>query len=295
MSKKILITGTNSGFGRLFVETLLKGGHTVVAAMRDVEGRNAEAAGALRDAGAHVVEIDVTDDASVEAGVAAAIEAAGGIDVLINNAGFGVAGLQEAFTADDWKRVFEVNLFGVQRMTRAALPTMRKQGSGLVMFVSSLLGRFVLPFFGPYNASKWALEALAENYRVELGALGIDSVVVEPGGFGTGFLHAAGTPSDEARLADLGEYAHAPQQFVEGFETNLVGDDAPDPQMVADAVARLVDTPAGSRAFRTTVDGLGMNTFIDSLNEAGEQTMQGIYNAFEMGPMLELKTGAESV
>ena len=289
MSKKILITGTNSGFGRMFVETLLEGGHTVVAAMRDIEGRNAEPAAALREAGAHVVEIDVTDEASVEAGVAAGIEAAGGLDVLINNAGFGVAGLQEAFTVEDWQRVFDVNLFGVQRMTRAALPTMRAQGSGLIMFVSSLLGRFVLPFFGPYNASKFALEAMAENYRVELGALGIDTAVVEPGGFGTGFLDGMAKPSDTAREAEIGDYANAPQEFVTGFETNLDGDEAPNPQMVADAVAALVDTPAGSRAFRTTVDGLGMDAFINQFNEAGEQMMRGIYGAFEMGPMLELK------
>lgn len=290
MGKKILITGTNSGFGRMFVETLLAKGHTVVGAMRDVDGRNQQAANDLREAGAHVVEIDVTDEGSVEAGVAAAIEAAGGLDVLINNAGFGVAGLQETFTVDDWKRVFEVNLFGVQRMTRAALPTLRSQGSGVVMFVSSLLGRFVLPFLGPYNASKWALEAMAENYRVELGALGIESLVVEPGGFGTGFLDGMGTPSDDARIAEIGAYANAPQEFVTGFEQNLDGDEAPDPQMVADAVAALVDMPAGERPFRTTVDGLGMNTFIDQLNETGEQTMQGIYGAFEMGDMLKLKT-----
>ena len=290
MGKKILITGTNSGFGRMFVETLLTGGHTVVAAMRDVDGRNKEPADALRAAGAHVVEIDVTDEASVEAGVSAGIEAAGGLDVLINNAGFGVAGLQETFTVDDWKRVFEVNLFGVQRMTRAALPTRRAQGSGLVMFVSSLLGRFVLPFLGPYNASKWALEAMAENYRVELGALGIESAIVEPGGDGTGFLDGMGKPSDEARIAQLGAYANAPQEFVTGFEQNLVGDTAPDPQTVADAVAQLVDQAAGERPFRTTVDGLGMDAFINPFNEAGEQMMQGIYGAFEMGQMLDVKT-----
>lgn len=289
MAKKILITGTNSGFGRMFTETLLSKGHTVIAAMRDVEGRNAEAAAALREAGAHVVEIDVTDEASVEAGVAAGIEAAGGLDVLVNNAGFGVSGLQEAFTADDWKQVFDVNVFGVQRMTRAALPAMREQGSGLVMFVSSLLGRFVLPFMGPYNASKWALEGMAETYRVELNALGIDTAVVEPGGFGTGFMDGLADPSDKARLEQLGDYAGAPQAFVEGFEQNLTGDDAPDPQRVADAVAALVETPAGERAFRTTVDGLGMDAFIDPHNASGQKMMQSIYEAFDMAPMLELQ------
>ncbi|MDF1702349.1 MAG: SDR family oxidoreductase [Planctomycetota bacterium] len=290
MAKKILITGTNSGFGRMFADTLLKNGHTVIAAMRDVEGRNAKPASELRAAGAHVVEIDVTDEASVEAGVAAGIEAAGGLDVLINNAGFGVVGLQETFTTDDWQRVFDVNVFGVQRMTRAALPAMRAQGSGLVMFVSSLLGRFVLPFLGPYNSSKWALEAMAENYRVELSALGIETAIVEPGAFGTGFLDGLMEPSDTDRVAQMGPYGMAPAQFVTGFEQHLAGEEAPSPQMVADATAALVDTPAGERPFRTTVDGLGMNGFIDPLNAAGDQATRGIYEAFEMSDMLKLKT-----
>ena len=114
-------------------------------------------------------EIDVTDEASVESGVASATKQAGGLDVVVNNAGVGVLGLQETFDVDDWKKLFDVNVFGVQRVNRAVLPHMRERGSGLIIFVSSLLGRMTIPFYGPYNASKWALEALAEDLLTATG------------------------------------------------------------------------------------------------------------------------------
>ena len=116
MSKKILITGASAGFGKMTTETLLEKGHTVVASMRNADGRNKEIADQLRSAGASIVEIDVSDDSSVEQGVKAANEAVGGLDVVVNNAGVGVLGLQEAFTPEDWRRLFEINVFGVQRV-----------------------------------------------------------------------------------------------------------------------------------------------------------------------------------
>ena len=289
MPKKVLITGTSSGFGKLIANTLLQNGQTVVASMRDIEGRNKNAAGELRTAGARVVEIDVTDDASVQAGVAAANDAAGGIDVLINNAGVGVLGLQEAFTPDDWQRLFDINVFGVQRVTRAVLPSMREQGSGLLIFISSLLGRMVLPFFGPYNASKYAVEALADNYRVELSGFGIDSVIIEPGAYNTGFGESLMMPSDAERLASLGDYANAPAQMMEQFGENMMGDDALDPQWIADAAAKLIDQAAGQRPFRTVVDGLGMGELIEPYNQQHQQLTAGIYAAFGMADMLTLK------
>lgn len=279
---RVLITGSSRGFGRLIAETLLATGHQVVATMRDPEGRNADAAAALKAAGAEVVALDVTDDASV----AAAVAAAGEIDVLVNNAGAGCLGLQEAFTVDDWKRVFELNVFGVQRVTRALLPAMRARGSGAVVFVSSLLGRFVLPFFGPYNASKWALEGMAENYRVELSAFGVQVLVVEPGGFATGFGESLGQPSDDAAALGYGEMAGAPAAMMQGFEGNLAATPEQDPQLVADAVRDLLALPPGERPFRTTVDKLGMGDGIAQLNQGHEQVMQGIYAAMEMGGML---------
>ena len=161
MTNKILITGASSGFGKLTTLALLEKSHSVVASMRGPNNKNKLVADELTAAGAKIVEIDVTDETSVNTGVAKAGELTGDLDVVINNAGVGVMGIQETFTIEDWKKVFDVNLFGVQRVNRAILPHFREHGSGLIVHISSVLGRTVVPFFGPYNASKWALEALA--------------------------------------------------------------------------------------------------------------------------------------
>lgn len=146
MPGKVLVTGTNSGFGKLIVKTLLSRGHAVAASMRSVRLRNAAASAELKAAGAKVVELDVTSDTSVDAGVADAIKQLGGIDIVVNNAGVGVLGLQECFTPEDWRKVFDINVFGVQRVNRAVLPVMRARRSGLLVHISSLLGRMVIPF-----------------------------------------------------------------------------------------------------------------------------------------------------
>ena len=145
----ILITGAASGFGKLIIADLVEAGHRVVGSMRDIDGRNAAEKEALLAKGVKVVEIDVTDDASVEAGVTAAVNEIGHIDVLINNAGVGAHGLQENFSANDFQNLFNINVFGVQRMIRAVLPEMRARGDGLILNISSLLGRVALPFYGP--------------------------------------------------------------------------------------------------------------------------------------------------
>jgi len=286
---KVIITGANGGFGALTVHTLLKEGHSVVATVRNPEGRNKEAAQELTAAGAHVVDMDVTDDDSVAQGVAKAIELLDGLDVVINNAGVGVLGIQEQFTMEDFQRLFDINVFGVQRVNRAALPFLRKQGSGLLIHVSSLLGRIAFPFYGPYNASKWALEAIAENYRVELSAFGVDSVLVEPGGFPTGFFDRLIKPSDTSQNDSYGDMIHAPQQAFESFEGALAQNPAQNPQAVADAIAEVINTPAGSRPMRTVVDKMGMGDHIDPYNGQLAQIHEGLYGAFGMGDMLKLK------
>jgi NAD(P)-dependent dehydrogenase (short-subunit alcohol dehydrogenase family) len=289
MAKKILITGAGSGFGELSTRLLLAHGHEVVAAMRETKGRNRRNAEALSGAGAQIVDIDVTDDASVSMGVQQAIDLAGGLDVLINNAGIGVLGLQEAFSPDDWRRLFEINVFGVQRMNRAVLPYFRKQRSGLLLHVSSLLGRMTIPFYGPYNASKWALEALVENYRTELSAFGVDSCLVEPGGFPTSFIDRLMKPGDVSRQAEYGEMAGAPVAALANFEQALAANPQQDPQLVADAIAKLVEAPAGQRPFRTVVDKLGMGDPIEGYNDHLAEVTTGIYTAFGMSDMLQLK------
>lgn len=289
MSKKVLITGANGGFGRLAVNSLLAKGHRVAAAMRGVNGKNAEAAKEIEASGATVIEIDVTSDSSVEKGVAETIEKLGGLDVVVNNAGVGVSGMQEHFTIEDWQKLFDVNVYGVQRINRAALPHLRKQGSGTIIYVSSLLGRMTLPFYGPYNASKWALEALAENYRVELSGFGIENYIVEPGGFETSFFGNLIQPSDQTRTADYGDFMNAPQQMGEAFSEALANNDKQDPQLVADAILTYVEASKGSAPFRTVVDHMGMGEPLKGYNEQLEGVTRGVYAAFQIDGMLDVK------
>ncbi|MCG8374637.1 MAG: SDR family oxidoreductase [Balneolales bacterium] len=293
MSSKVLITGASGGFGALTVKKLLENGHSVVATMRNTATKNKEISDELTSLGAHVVELDVTSDDSTNSGVAKAIELLGGLDVVINNAGVGVLGIQETFTIDDFKRLFEVNVFGVQRVNRAALPHLRAQGSGLVIHVSSLLGRMTLPFYGPYNASKWALEALAENYRIELSGFGVDSIIVEPGGYPTSFFNSLIFPSDSSRDEGYGEMVNAPKQLFDSFEGALANNPNQDPQHVADAITNLIETPAGQRPVRTVVDNMGMGVHIDPYNQQLDQIHQGIFGAFGMDGMLKLNVKEE--
>jgi len=289
MTDKILITGASGGFGALTVKSLLAQGKKVAATMRNSDSKNKAIADELATLGAHIIDMDVTKDDSVNSAVAQSIELLGGLDVVINNAGVGVLGIQENFTIDDFKRLFDINVFGVQRVNRAALPHLRKQGSGLLILVSSILGRMALPFYGPYNASKWAAEAMAENYRIELSGFGVDSCIVEPGGYATSFMSNLMFPSDTSQDESYGEMVHAPKQLFENFEGALASNPSQDPQNVADAIAKLIDTPAGQRPVRTVVDNMGMGTHIEPYNNQLEQIHKEIFGAFGMGDMLNLK------
>src|SRR5215813_8795450 len=140
MSKTILITGTSSGFGRDTAETLAHAGHRVFASMRDIVGRNRTHADALDAKGIKVVQLDVTNDDSVERGVKSVLTQGGRLDVLINNAGIGSLNVSEAFTTNQLRELFEVNVIGIQRVLRAALPALRSQREGLVVNIGSVLG-----------------------------------------------------------------------------------------------------------------------------------------------------------
>lgn len=290
MSKKIIITGASGGFGKLTVLSLLKKGHQVAATMRNPQGKNKEVATELENAGATIIEMDVTNTESVNKGVQQAIDALGGLDVVVNNAGRGVSGMQEHFTAEDFKEILDVNVIGVQRVNRAALPSLRKQGSGLIIHISSLLGRIALPFYGPYQSAKWAVEAMAENYRVELSGFGVQSAIIEPGGYPTTFMTNLMTPSDSSRNDSYGEFMNVPSMAAAGFEEQLKNTPEQNPQKVADAVAQLIDTPAKQRPFRTIVDFMGWRDGIQNYNDQFEQLTQGIYSAFGMENMLTVKS-----
>ena len=211
MTKTILVTGASSGFGRDTAETLAAAGNKVFAGVRDITGRNRAIAGELRAKGIEPVELDVTDDASVTAAVAAVLNKSGGrLDVVINNAGIASAGVSEGFTPEQVRKVFEVNVFGVQRVLRATLPVLRGQGDGLVINIGSILGRVTFPFFGLYGASKFAVEALTDSYRYELSQLGVDVVLIQPSAYPTNMWASAQQPVDAARGVSYGEIGAQP-------------------------------------------------------------------------------------
>src|SRR5580698_10451681 len=247
----VLITGSSTGFGRLFTETLARKGHTVFATMRDPEGRNAKNATEIRmlakkeSLPIHVIELDVTDDASVGRAVDAAVAKAGRIDVAINNAGYFLGGLAEAVTSEQARRLMDANFLGPVRVNRAVLPHMRRQRSGVLMHISSVAGRVVLPSVGFYCASKFALEALAEAYSYELAAQGIESVIVEPGAYQTPVFGNTVTAADEARTNTYGALQQMPAKVNAALSSS-----AGNPQEVADAVLQIIETPAGEKQLR---------------------------------------------
>jgi NAD(P)-dependent dehydrogenase (short-subunit alcohol dehydrogenase family) len=275
----VLITGSSTGFGRLFTETLARKGHTVFATMRDPGGRNAKNAAEIRmlaerdSLHIHVLEMDVTDDASVERAVDAAIAKAGRIDVAINNAGYYLSGLEEAVTTEQAQRLMDTNFIGSVRVNRAVLPHMRRQRSGVLMHISSGAGRVVLPSAGFYCASKFALEALAEAYSYELAAQGIESVIVEPGQYETPVFGNTVMAADQARTDTYGAAKEIPAK-VNGALSSTAGN----AQEVADAVLRIIETPAGEKQLRYFVSpqDFGLN----EINALAKQVQTSVLEAF---------------
>jgi NAD(P)-dependent dehydrogenase (short-subunit alcohol dehydrogenase family) len=289
-SLSILVTGTSNGFGRRIAKTMALRGHHVFASMRGVEGKNVEAATAMRDWASaeglalEVIDLDITDQATIDAAIAHVLASAGRIDVVVNNAATGTAGLLEAFTIEDVRRSFDNVAFGALRVDKAVLPTMRKQGSGLLIHVSSTGGRIFVPFVSPYSAAKAALEGFAEELSYELAPFGIDSIIVEPGGFPTeGLTNGSNIsgPSDQDVLAEYGALALKPQQMFEGFGEAFSGPGAPDPQEVADAIAELIDLPAGGRPLRTVVGSM-ITAGVRELNEAYDKSRTELLSSIDM-------------
>lgn len=255
--KVVLVTGSSTGFGRLTSETLARRGHTVFATMRGIEGKNSSAVAELRDLASaeqldlHVLELDVTDDASVTSAVEEAFSKAGRIDVAVNNAGSGGMGPAESFTVEQVIQQFDLNYVGPHRVSRAVLPYMRNAKSGLLVNVTSTAGKIAMPFLGHYSASKHALEALSEAYSFELADQGIDVAIVEPGAFPTPLSTNITGPGDTEAVAGYAPSMDILQKFGEGMTEMLTGPNADDPQVVADAITGLVEAPAGRRPLRT--------------------------------------------
>ena len=280
MTKTILITGASTGFGRDTAETLARAGHKVFASMRDPEAKNRAHADALRGRNIEVVELDVTNSQSVDRAVAAVIARAGRIDVLINNAGVAAAGVSEAFTPEQATRLFDVNVIGLHRVTRAVLPHLRRQDDGLIVNIGSILGRVTFPFFGLYGASKFAVEALTDSFRYEVSQLGIDVALVQPSAYPTQMYASAAQPADTGRAAEYGTVGEIPGAMLQQFSTMLSGSDAPNPHDIPEAIAKLIAAPKGARPARTVV-GAGYGA--DAVNDATEPIQASTVEALGLG------------
>jgi NAD(P)-dependent dehydrogenase (short-subunit alcohol dehydrogenase family) len=258
--------------------------------MRKLNSNNAENAAMLQHwaienrCDLKVIDLDVTKPESIEKAVNEIYSKQGQIDVLINNAGHGSMGITEDFTEEYVRMQFETNVFGVFNVTKAVIPIMKEANDGLIVTVSSGLGRIIIPTLHLYSASKFAVEALAEGWRYELAPLGIDSVIIEPGAFPTTNFMAASyahSPKSSGKIMDY----HGLKEFVDGFAENIQesmkNGNAGNPQDVADAIARLVDTPHGNRPLRTVVDPM-LEPVLNPLNRATDEIEANMLHAFQL-------------
>lgn len=275
----VFITGASTGFGRLIAETLARHGHTVFATMRDPQGKNSKNAADLlalasrESLSIFTLECDVTSDSSVELAVRSAIAQCGRIDVAINNAGYGIIGLAEAVTTQQAQQIMDTNFMGCVRVDRAVLPHMRRHRKGLLMHISSGAGRVVIPAFALYTASKFAMEALAETYHYELASQGIESVVVEPGAYQTPVFSNIVAAAEPSR----GETYEATSQIPAKMSA-LLGGTTANPQDVADAVLRIVETPVGQKKLRYRVSQSDLG--VDEINATTERVQARLFELF---------------
>jgi NAD(P)-dependent dehydrogenase (short-subunit alcohol dehydrogenase family) len=234
--KRWLITGASSGFGRLLAEYLLSLDAKVVATARNVE--------ALQDmvknhpGNVITLQLDVTKQHSIDKAVADAIARVGHIDVLVNNAGYGVTGAIEEVTETEYMPMFETNVFGLINLTKALLPQFRERRSGTIVNFSSIGGLIGAPGWGYYNATKFAVEGFSEALSGELAPLGVHVMVVEPGPFRTEFLGRSGVEAKQ-RIADYEVTAGKTREY---FATQS-GKQPGDPQRAVEAVVAAVSDP----------------------------------------------------
>jgi NAD(P)-dependent dehydrogenase (short-subunit alcohol dehydrogenase family) len=228
------ITGASTGFGRLLAEQVLAKGDKVVATARKPE----QIADLTHNhpGAALTLALDVTDNNAVEVAVDSAIKQFGRIDVLVNNAGYGLAGAIEEATEEEYMPVFETNVFGLITLTKAVLPHLRKQRSGHIVNLSSIGGLIGSPGWGFYNASKFAVEGFSEALAAELAPLGIHVTIVEPGPFRTDFLGRSGVEAHQ-RIADYDQTAGKTRQYFH----DQAGKQAGDPAKAAAAIIATVE------------------------------------------------------
>jgi NAD(P)-dependent dehydrogenase (short-subunit alcohol dehydrogenase family) len=292
MPQTILVTGASSGFGAMTVRALADAGHSVYGGIRGLAGRNAHAASdAAEYAQSHsvqlnTVELDVSNQDSVNSAIAAVLAEAGHIDVVVHNAGHMVLGPTEAFTPEQLLAVYDTNAISTQRVNRAVLPHMRGRGSGLLVWVGSTSTRGgTPPYLGPYFAAKAAEDSLAVSYAAELARFGIDTTIIVPGSFTTGTNHFAnaGHPEDSGVVEEYeSRYAGLMNQ-VSIRLADLAPDDA-DPHAVAEAIVTVVDTPLGHRPFRIHIDPADDGA--ETVNRVGDLVRRDFYGRIGLEDLL---------
>jgi NAD(P)-dependent dehydrogenase (short-subunit alcohol dehydrogenase family) len=263
MNKVIIITGAGTGMGRLMARSFALAGHTVYATMRGVEDRNAAKADEVRRfATEHGVklqpmELDVLSDSSIEEAVCSVHEEQSRIDILVHNAAHLYFGITEAFSPKQLLESLDTNAVGAMRVNRAVLPVMRKQKSGLLLWIGSGTSRVVPPFLAPYTAAKAAMDSLAESVSYEVARFGIETSILMPGPFVDGTAHFAHAefPADAAVQEDYATlYGDALARNEEATRSLFPSGVFADVQAIANAALRIVDLPHGSRPFRSEVD-----------------------------------------
>jgi len=233
MSKTALVTGASSGIGEETARTLHKLGYTVYAAARRTDRLEQ-----LTPTGIHALTMDVTDDESMSSGIEKIIVETGRIDVLVNNAGYGSFGAIEDVPIDEARRQFEVNVFGLARLTQLVLPHMRAQRSGTIINISSIGGRFTTLLGGWYHASKHAVEALSDALRMETAPFGIDVVVIEPGLIRTEWSGIAANHLEET--AEGSAYASQIKAVANSMRSESTNKRQSPPSVIADTVKKIV-------------------------------------------------------
>ncbi len=270
MGKVILITGASAGFGHLAVVELLKQGHTVYAGARRLDKMND-----LSDLGAKTFKMDVTLDDDVNFVIDEIIKAQGRIDVLVNNAGYGGYGMVEAVSLEEAQRQFDVNVFGLARVTKAVLPHMRKQKSGTIINMSSVVGRAGAPMIGWYGASKHAVEALSDALRAEVKGFGIKVALIEPGAMKTEFLDVALKQITTVEHPD--EYKQNVANFVEAFKSNYVK--APGAEPVVKAILKATNSENPKARYTVGTDCKAAITMSNILpDKAMDNVVRSMFN-----------------
>lgn len=267
MSKTVLITGASTGFGKLTAKKFQSEGWNVIATMRSPEKETE----LTQLDNVLVSKLDVVDKASIAASIKEGVEKFGSIDVLVNNAGYGTVGPVEAASEAEIRRQFEVNFFGLIEVTKAVIPQMREQKSGVIINISSIGGRVTFPFFSLYHASKFAVEGLTESMQYELNPFGIRLKIVEPGGFKTDFATRSLNIFD---ISGTPQYQENIGKFTEAMQARI-GSNTQDPADVANMIFTAATDGEERLRYLVGADAIQM---MEAKTQMGDEAFKNMIN-----------------